>query len=56
MNQEHEDETSGRGDAPSSTPPKVGYEQPDPKPSVRAFHPIRIIGEPLSETILRERR
>jgi hypothetical protein len=53
MNLKHEDAESGLGDA---LVPASDEKHADPQPAVSDFHPIRINGEPLSETIIRERR
>jgi hypothetical protein len=53
MKQEHED----TGSEPRDTgAPGSGEKPAEPQPPANDFHPIRIIGEPLSETIIRERR
>jgi hypothetical protein len=49
MEQKSEDAESGPNDA-------TDEKQVDPPPSAMEFHPIKIKGEPLSATILRERR
>ena len=54
MKQEHEDAESVPGDA--TTPCGSDEQHADPQPSTSDFHPIKINGEPLSATIIRERR
>ncbi len=49
MEQKSEDAESGPNDA-------TDEKQVDPPPSAMEFHPIKIKVEPLSATILRERR
>jgi len=56
MKQEHGDAESEPGDTTVPRPSGPNEEHPDPQPSANNFHPIRIKGEPLSETIIRERR
>jgi hypothetical protein len=43
-------------DGPVSAPSVEAQTLPDAKARDLEFHPIRIKGEPLSETIIRERR
>jgi hypothetical protein len=54
MKQGHED--TELGDATAPGPSRSDEKRADPQPSANDFHPIRIKGEPLSETIIRERR
>jgi hypothetical protein len=56
MKQEHEDAESGPGDTAVPIPSMSEEKHADPQPSANDFHPIRIKGEPLSATIIRERR
>jgi hypothetical protein len=54
MKQEQENAEPGDATAPGSS--GSDEKHADPKPSAHDFHPIRIKGEPLSVTVLRERR
>jgi hypothetical protein len=56
MKQKHEDAESGMGDAVAPRPSGSDEKHADPQPSANDFHPIKISGEPLSATIIRERR
>jgi hypothetical protein len=56
MKQEHEDAESQPGGATAPKPSGSDEKHVDPQPSANAFHTIKIAGEPLSATILRERR
>jgi len=53
MKLKHEDE--GRRPR-SAIVPESNQEDAEPRPSATDFRPIKINGEPLSETIIRERR
>lgn len=54
--QEHEDAESQAKDNVAPRPCGPDQKHADSEPSADDFHPIRIKGEPLSETIIRERR
>jgi len=56
MKQEHEDAESGPGNATDPTPTESDEKHADLQQSANDFHPIRIKGEPLSVTVLRDRR
>lgn len=56
MKQEREDPESGPGDNIAPRPSGSDEKHADPEPSAYDFHPIKISGEPLSATIIRERR
>jgi hypothetical protein len=56
MKQEQKDAASVSEDIAAPKPSGSDQKQADPQPSGYDFHPIRIKGEPLSATIIRERR
>jgi hypothetical protein len=56
MKQEHEGPEPGPDGATEHRPSVSNGKHVDPKPPANDFHPIRIKGEPLSVTILRDRR
>jgi hypothetical protein len=51
-----EQENAEPGDATAPGPSGSDEKHVDPKPPANDFHPLRIKGEPLSVTILRDRR
>jgi hypothetical protein len=56
MKQEHADTESGPEGTTVPRPSGPDERHADPQPSANDFHPIRIKGEPLSVTVLRDRR
>jgi hypothetical protein len=56
MEKEHEDAESAPRDTAFPVASGSDEKHADPQPAAGDFHPIRIIGEPLSDTIIRERR
>jgi hypothetical protein len=56
MKQQDEGTESKPEDIASPKPSGSEEKQADPQPSAYDFHPIKIKGEPLSATIIRERR
>ena len=56
MKQEYEGPEPEPEDATEHRPSGSEEKYVDPKPPAKDFHPLRIKGEPLSVTILRDRR
>jgi hypothetical protein len=56
MKQEYEGPEPEPEDATEHRPSGSDEKYVDPKPPAKDFHPLRIKGEPLSVTILRDRR
>ena len=56
MKREDEDAKPGATDSAASAPLQRDVEDADSPPSKNDFRPIKISGEPLSATIIRERR
>jgi hypothetical protein len=56
MEQEHGNTQLGHGDATEPEASASGQKHTEPQTSANDFHPIRIKGEPLSVTVLRDRR
>jgi len=56
MNQKPGNAGSELGGATTPEPSAANEKNDNPEPSAHDFRPIRIKGEPLSETIIRERR